>query len=1353
MMLSTDNNQTDLQHLVATLISVFPEACRRRDPNGALPLQRILPCRPSLELVVQMIVAHPDAAMEERQCSLPPRDPYASRIQELLQQAERALLRTRQEAGLWFLLGVQGLGPPPEESGRVSDAASLLQSAYFRLSLRQMMGDNAEDDTDAQALEPLLKNLLARNEAYGDILLALSQERFNSSETSLLSNDVPGSRTEEEYYALQDENGYLKKRIFGLEMTLRDLGYNNKNNDDFSPHLDIGETMSVMGMDPERPSALAKYMETKVTELQEEMDGLENENERLTAQVEELQSLLNNLERKSSEVELEDGHSVRSKLLSVHSSDDRNDVHVSVPIFEDTPASTPTSSDNGSGHDKDQSEKEVTPSLPVTLNHDNNTPLDDSGNNDDFGMLQQERMELVEEKKRLETQNETLMRRVQELEASRDDNSDRSDSDDSMEGVSSGHVRLDEENGRLQLENKRLLQKIENLENVLEESARVRESADEGESLSTTVNSLSAAVESHSAEVTHLHKQLEELSNEAVKKEDALKQEIFKLRQELANAQKENRELKDHRNEPAEIASSRYEIPDDSYSTTYTERSALLGETLKEIDRLSGHDGEDHIEDEDVSCSTPSSEPSVAVSLALSSAISSPHSLYGSEKFGSKASSSYTRSHNNSLSSGKTVSNRSTSSWAALSATQQFGKRKGRRPRKLKSLVKVLPKDSNFMESFHNSLPDLASSFFRDDLGSILKTAAELYHDFGGQNRELLAAGIETQEVILASLNANATELPSKTKQKRRYSDGGASPLVLLHEKTLSETDRNDNLEQTALLLTFEDDMLFIISRAEEILDSNLPENLVSALQESCFLHLDASNHRSSRHSIPEGILDSTLIEQVETVHGKAISEQVLCALCEASRELIETSKNEILAMEKMKDRLEQEFLDALIDAAQSKLSHSIPIDLIASLRTAAASFGQLLEESVDESRNDYAIQVDFHRLDVLFKEAEGLYGRRFPGKILVALREASFVLQSRLDGTDLAGSVWDLSSRGDLNESMTRPSLASGEMFEGTHITSQAQSRQFSTSNESSSAWSEPLAGRDSAPDPDKSHDQEEGKREITLDSRCLPEAYGDDFEDDVDDIKSHGTTSKASDDMSIDILAVFTPKRNDTELGESAGKLDINKKGLVADKERIKSRSEWAEDGTPAYVPPSQRGRSPRRKAVARRGSDNELDSTAKRTVAEMCRSRSADSKFGDMSRRRFGSDDLEEIFERATKEVGPYSGPSSGFSMSSSGSFVSLSSIRYGGSYGERESLDSILDTLLSDTEETYGIEISESVITALKNAVKLSVEEVSLFPVIRALYDDNVIDRASSLNGGEIPRDLIEAIRLTSLPPGT
>jgi hypothetical protein len=106
-----------------------------------------------------------------------------------------------------------------------------------------------------------------------------------------------------------------------------------------------------------------------------------------------------------------------------------------------------------------------------------------------------------------------------------------------------------------------------------------------------------------------------------------------------------------------------------------------------------------------------------------------------------------------------------------------------------------------------------------------------------------------------------------------------------------------------------------------------------------------------------------------------------------------------------------------------------------------------------------------------------------------------------------------------------------------------------------------------------------------------------------------------------------------------------------------------------------------------------------------------------------------------------------------MSSSGSFVSLSSIRYGGSYGERESLDSILDTLLSDTEETYGIEISESVITALKNAVKLSVEEVSLFPVIRALYDDNVIDRASSLNGGEIPRDLIEAIRLTSLPPGT
>jgi hypothetical protein len=95
-----------------------------------------------------------------------------------------------------------------------------------------------------------------------------------------------------DFYELQDANGYLQKRIRDLEVVLRDNGFDvdgNRLSDGSRTHYD-GEMVAMMGMDPERPTVLTKYMETKIRELMREIDILESENEVLTTQIGELQS-------------------------------------------------------------------------------------------------------------------------------------------------------------------------------------------------------------------------------------------------------------------------------------------------------------------------------------------------------------------------------------------------------------------------------------------------------------------------------------------------------------------------------------------------------------------------------------------------------------------------------------------------------------------------------------------------------------------------------------------------------------------------------------------------------------------------------------------------------------------------------------------------------------------------------------------------------------------------------------------------------------------------------------------------------------------------------------------------------
>jgi len=117
-----------------------------------------------------------------------------------------------------------------------------------------------------------------------------SCHRRNHNALSCRDNDLNNDPAQQEYiYVLQDANSDLQKRIHSLEITFRDKGFDkdglipqNNNCDGATISIATGvEMMSMMGMDPEKPTVLTKYLEFKVLELQEENETIESECEEL----------------------------------------------------------------------------------------------------------------------------------------------------------------------------------------------------------------------------------------------------------------------------------------------------------------------------------------------------------------------------------------------------------------------------------------------------------------------------------------------------------------------------------------------------------------------------------------------------------------------------------------------------------------------------------------------------------------------------------------------------------------------------------------------------------------------------------------------------------------------------------------------------------------------------------------------------------------------------------------------------------------------------------------------------------------------------------------------------------------
>ncbi|KAG7369299.1 hypothetical protein IV203_032042 [Nitzschia inconspicua] len=1198
-----------LEDVIGTLISIFPEACGKRDTNGVLPLYRILIHHPSIELVVQMIAAYPDALLEEEDefatedvmiWSHARHDGmYSSKILELLEIGKRMVRQTRHEAGLRFLV-----------------------EAQQRLGLKDFVG----------------------------------------------SADVPNLylvkyESIQESYDLQDENADLKKRVLELEMILRDHGINRDGNEYSSGSDNNGEMMSVMGMDPEKPSALTKYMENKVMELQEDYEEMEVENERLIARVEELQSMLNNLERKHFENSVHsssDVSSVRSKVLSMHEADSPGDTSAPPLSMHETPASTPDASRDGDDCSDDQ--------------------LSD----------------LMEQNRALEERNLSLEKEGQEL--------------------------------------REALKKM---------------SADKNSSIS----------ESAAEEIQSLKRQIAELSETAFKREELLRQQITAFQTELVKGQEENQKLRERQNELIESlrlepTSSQHDSIDDAIESQHSHDDSSdspkspISENGEIADQLSDHQDSGTTDKESDSHASLSSSASIAVSLAHSSAVSSRQSMLGSEMLASKGSNSITRSFGHSSSS-RTVSNGSTTSWTILSLTQQPAKRKGRRQRNLRQLVDILPEGGNLIDTFHDSFDDLARTFFHDDLNAIFKTAAAFYHDFGTSE-----VGTKQRHNKIGKTRSqdSAKPLPQQKNSKRRYSDGGASPLVEIRKALPTIVQPRDTLQQTALILAAEEDLSEIVRRSQEVLGRALPASLVASLQEASFQIMRRPSTLMQKHVVPMKILDRTLTKLAETLHEHDIPDSITMALLSSSQVLLASCDDEHLGMERMKERLEQEFLDTLVGTAGAHLGKPLPVELVDSLRTASASFGNLLHETVDDQ---YSIRIDFRILDTLFKKAQRMYGRKFPKQITTALREASFVLQSRLEGTDFFdAAVQPLRMDGndpiqlteELPPSMHRSESALNARRKEEHLTrSKSVDRVLGSKGVRSDPTSFDLvqdisikvgggstdthylnieAGHEAfAGTLKKSDDQNDIDRDTTEWSRTS--------DDDNGVIETNCTHMS---ERSLDLAGVFDASSSNE--GEERNHRSPEGKNKETSSLKQESGTSIAkESGLQFYKSVGMRGRSSTRKNVLH-GSDD-LQFLSRSTLLPELRARSADSRIDGKASEKFGTDDLDTIFKRAAKEIEESSQESMWSSAQRCGNF---------------KSVGDVLDSLLSDTEETYGIEISDGFVWALKSAIQQAVTEPDLYQVIQALHDEKIIQEASVFNEGNIPSDLIEAIRSTSLPPG-
>ena len=881
---SNDQNAfTSLEVLIRDLVAAHPLACGEMDCHGRLALHEAIAWGATLQTISAIFMAYPEALYRRdssgwlplERNSLVERDDR-DEVDQRLRQGYQVWEVSRTEAMLRFQLNI-----PSRSAKEVAESAG---------ALAHVLGESSSDvngpNTDGviPQTRKLLKDVYARNKKLAESYYSLSVEKEK------LQRTLKENGNSQRIHDLEDENGDLKRQLLRQEIAFHDLGFDASGNNLSFELSSREQAMSMMCMDPEPPTVLTKYLETKVGELAEENDQLEMQNEECQLRIEGLQKRTVELESAKSE------------------------------------ATMPAPSE----------------------------------------------------------QEKLLTARVAQLEQ--------------------------------QLA-------AANAENVL-----LREAFSESLNFNTELKDHSSPRREDALPPTTKIPRTSTHSMEGKTGLTATTKIPRRSTHSLEEQLKVIDRLSAHGSSEPNFGTEGARI---SQKHPKSSRRMSLGDQLKEIDRRSGHGDEPFVgETEKWDFGTRQGRDEANIMPIISLEVSFGSKDRGNENtiemiadakdtngespaneevqlegghdsFRTSSADSHATGHGSRVSS---------TSWGMLSLAQKSSrkpiKKKWSTPTPLATLAQEGNDSKNSIDSFHveafhdsfQSLNDV-KALETDSLEDLYKSAADIFSSTREDNKAF------DGHKSIAVFNLKDSRKKSRRNKPRRNSDGGALPAVNVKKQGSRKPKRDaDAIAETARLLAAEEEIIEIVKHTEENLQITLPEDLVTALREASLniILAEKKAHASeSLHPVAEAIIDYKLIDEAEKKYGETFSSDVVFSLRAAAISCVETSQQEIEAMELTKRRLEKELLDALIETAERQLHKSLPRDVAVALREAAAAFDSLLMEDFEQDGQLLSIRLDFKELDRMFEMAQTALGKPFTEVLIVALRRASFVLQSRLEGTD----------------------------------------------------------------------------------------------------------------------------------------------------------------------------------------------------------------------------------------------------------------------------------------------------------------------------------------------------------------
>ena len=302
--LSDEKTRADVEDLIRELVRVYPEACREPDLNGRIPLHEVMAWDASIGTISAVMMAYPEALYQRDSVGgcLPldlvskSRRTDQEQLAKILLEGQQAWEQSRLEAVLRFkLLGSAPLSANKDVSRSVLLLAEALEAEppFLPSSPRSVgIGQNLLSHA-RRALEAIYDGNRVLAEAVHELL---EEKTKNASRRDA---DPPPLYREQQIHDLEDENVYLKRALLRGELVLHDHGFDSSGNLLSVESSNKDRAMCMMSMDPEPPTVLTKYLETKVGELSEENDQLEAMNEELQFEVAALKQKISKLARGS----------------------------------------------------------------------------------------------------------------------------------------------------------------------------------------------------------------------------------------------------------------------------------------------------------------------------------------------------------------------------------------------------------------------------------------------------------------------------------------------------------------------------------------------------------------------------------------------------------------------------------------------------------------------------------------------------------------------------------------------------------------------------------------------------------------------------------------------------------------------------------------------------------------------------------------------------------------------------------------------------------------------------------------------------------------------------------------------